>query len=250
MDKMNNIVALWTHPRSISTAFERVMMERGDFRILHEPFSYLYYVEGETATISQQYIDPDHPTDYPDIKKHILKAGEEKPIFFKDMCSHCNDLLIEDETFLKRLRNTFLIREPAKTIASYYAMNPQVTLDEIGLEQLAMIFNKVKDLQGEPPIVVDADDLEDDPDGTINAYCMRLGIPFLQEAMTWKVEHKREWDIWKDWHKDAADSTGIVKNMEEFEVTVENSGHLGAFYEKMLPYYQEMYSHKLMPVTP
>lgn len=51
---MNRIVALWTHPRSVSTAFERVMMERGDFKILHEPFSYLYYVQGEGATISQQ----------------------------------------------------------------------------------------------------------------------------------------------------------------------------------------------------
>jgi hypothetical protein len=41
---MHPIIALWTHPRSISTAFERVMMERKDFKILHEPFSYLYYV--------------------------------------------------------------------------------------------------------------------------------------------------------------------------------------------------------------
>ena len=52
---MHPIIALWTHPRSISTAFERVMMERGDLKILHEPFSYLYYVDGGDATISQQY---------------------------------------------------------------------------------------------------------------------------------------------------------------------------------------------------
>ena len=72
---MHPIIALWTHPRSISTAFERVMMERKDFTILHEPFSYLYYVHHERATISQQYVDPDHPTDYASIKSLIAQAA-------------------------------------------------------------------------------------------------------------------------------------------------------------------------------
>ena len=36
-------VALWAVPRSISTAFERVFVERDDFEVLHEPFSYAYY---------------------------------------------------------------------------------------------------------------------------------------------------------------------------------------------------------------
>jgi len=247
---MNAIVALWTHPRSISTAFERVMMERGDFTILHEPFSYLYYVKGESATIDQQHIDPDHPTDYSGIKEHILRSGMEKPAFFKDMCSHCDSGLEDDQPFLTRLANTFLIRDPAKTIASYYAMNPKVTVEEIGLAQLASIFRKVMAQTGTAPIVVDADDLEDDPNGTINGYCQRLGIPFLPEAMTWEAEHKEEWEIWKDWHKDAAQSTGIVKNMETFEVTVENSAHLRSYHEQLLPFYNEMYAHKLTPVAP
>lgn len=68
---MNRIESLWTHPRSISTAFERVMMDRKDFAILHEPFSYLYYVHQEGATIAQQYVDPNHPTDCAGIKSNI-----------------------------------------------------------------------------------------------------------------------------------------------------------------------------------
>jgi hypothetical protein len=35
----NKPVALWSVPRSISTAFERVFVERDDFEVLHEPFS-------------------------------------------------------------------------------------------------------------------------------------------------------------------------------------------------------------------
>lgn len=244
---MEKIIALWTHPRSISTAFERVMMERGDFNILHEPFSYLYYVKGTDATISQQYVDPNHPTEYRDICEHIVTAATGSGVFFKDMCAHCDNHLIEDDAFLSGITNTFLIRDPAKAIASYYAMNPDVTQAEVGLEQLARVFERVRTLLGETPIVVDADDLEDDPDGIINAYCHELGIPFLQEAMSWKVEHKKEWDIWKDWHSDAAVSTGIVKNMETFEHTVENNGHLRRYYDTLLPYYQKMSAHKLKP---
>lgn len=73
---MNSIIALWTHPRSISTAFERVMMERGDFKILHEPFSYLYYVKGDSASIGQEYIDPSHPTNYAGIRKLLLTTAD------------------------------------------------------------------------------------------------------------------------------------------------------------------------------
>ncbi|MEZ5772185.1 MAG: hypothetical protein R3D61_11380 [Defluviimonas denitrificans] len=38
------IIAMWSHPRSMSTAIERIMRERGDLDCLHEPFMYDYYV--------------------------------------------------------------------------------------------------------------------------------------------------------------------------------------------------------------
>ncbi len=241
---MNPIIALWTHPRSISTAFERVMMERGDLKILHEPFSYLYYVHEAGATITQQYVDPNHPTDYPGIKTHIGSAAKEKPVFFKDMSAHCFNEIFSDEDFLKRLTNTFLIRDPAKAIASYYAMNPDVTVAEVGLEQLCAVYEKASSL-GHGPVVVDADDLEDDPEGVIRSYCRALDIPFIPEALTWDPGQKAEWEIWKDWHKDAAESTGIQKNVETFEVTVENSDHLKRMYEDQLPFYQKMYAKRV-----
>ena len=40
---MHKILALWATPRSTSTAFERVMSNRGDLTCLHEPFSEAFY---------------------------------------------------------------------------------------------------------------------------------------------------------------------------------------------------------------
>ncbi|MCP4179026.1 MAG: hypothetical protein GY756_14800 [bacterium] len=40
---MNKIIALWTHPRTLSTAFSMLMKQRGDLNIIVEPFKFMYY---------------------------------------------------------------------------------------------------------------------------------------------------------------------------------------------------------------
>ena len=40
---MNKIVALWTHHRSLSTAFCMLTKQRSNLEIIIEPFKYMYY---------------------------------------------------------------------------------------------------------------------------------------------------------------------------------------------------------------
>ena len=61
---------------------------------------------------------------------------------------------------------------------------------------------------------------------------------FIPESLSWEQGYSKKWEIWKKWHKDAAQSTGIQKNMETFEVTVGNSSHLKSYYEHHLPFYK------------
>lgn len=249
---MTEVIALWTHPRSISTAFERVMIERKDLTVLHEPFSYYYYVHRNEGTIEQEYVDPEHPTAYEDIRDYIIEtAADQGPVFFKDMCAHCHDPLMADPGFLDRLTNTFLIRDPARAIPSYYAMNPDVTNEEIGLEQLYRTFQNVAGMEGSAPVVVDATDLENDPEGIMAAYCRAVDIPFIPDALTWECEngHQEEWDIWKEWHTDAAQSTGIQKDMEVFDTDTENNDHLKRLYDIQYPFYEALYRHRIKPAA-
>lgn len=242
------IIALWTYPRTISTAFERVMMKRGDFDVFHEPFSYLYYVHEDTASIEQEYIDPDHPTTYPAIKEMLLAAAEKHPVFFKDMAAHCVDSLLGDRAFLTRLTHTFLIRDPAKTIASFFTMNPDVTLAEIGCEQLLALFEAARGGRPQPPVVVDADDLEENPAGIVAAFCQLLDMAFIPSSLHWEPQMPAKWKSWQTWHIDAANSTGIQKNVETFEVTVDNSAHLKSLYDYHLPFYRAMHRHRIAAV--
>ena len=242
---MHQIIALWTHPRSISTAMERVMMERGDLTVLHEPFSLIYYVSEQKADVPFVHDDPDQPHTYPEAKEYITGAAETDTVFFKDMCYHCFEHVIGDDDFLMLMTNTFLIREPIKTIGSHYTINPDVTTDEIGYEQQFKVFEKVMALTGKPPIVIDADDLEDDPEGTVAAYAKALGIPHLPHSLTWDAGHVKEWDTWKEWHADAARSTGIQKTMEPIDYDVLAIPRLRALHDHHLPFYQAMHAHRI-----
>ncbi len=47
------------------------------------------------------------------------------------MGAHCDEFLKKDKSFLEKMENTFLIRDPAKTIGSYYAMNPGVSMKRL-----------------------------------------------------------------------------------------------------------------------
>ncbi|MCK4988313.1 MAG: hypothetical protein KAS40_22415 [Desulfobacterales bacterium] len=247
---MHKIIALWVHPRSLSTVLERIMIERGEFKIFHEPFAYVYYVHDKKAGEPPDWpFDPDHPNTYPAIKKWILEAAQEKPVCFKDMAYYACDYLMEDADFLNNMVNTFMIREPVKTILSYYTIQPDVSRDEIGYEYLFKLFRRVADLNdNKPPVVISAEDLEDDPQATMKAYCKAVGIPFNAASLNWSQHVPEQWKGYEEWHKDAIESNGIQKDLETFDMTIDDEPRLRSFYEYHLPFYEGMYKYRLKPI--
>lgn len=87
----NKPVALWAVPRSISTAFERVFVERDDFEVLHEPFSAYYYGEDR---LSDRYADvePQAENNYERVLANILEPRESR-VFVKDMAYHAKGVI-------------------------------------------------------------------------------------------------------------------------------------------------------------
>jgi len=254
------IVALWAHPRSCSTAMERIFMERKDFTIFHEPFSVLYYAheaesQGRPSCVFEDDVG-NLPNSYEDIKKQILEAAKKSPVFFKDMSYHAFQHIAKDENFLTRLTNTFIIRDPAKAISSHYAMNPYVTKEELGYSLQLEMFQIVADLSQRKnsttvsPIIVDAADLIKRPAETLKTYCGALFLDYLPEALHWNPGQPKEWKIWASWHKDASRSTGIfsptkMAQISKYTVTVENNEILRSMYEAELPFYQILHSRRL-----
>jgi hypothetical protein len=231
-------LALWAVPRSISTAFERVFVEREDFEVFHEPFSASYYYSTERRSDRYAHQEPKEEYHHGRVLKEIIKPAE-KPVFVKDMAYHAAGFMRPE--FVAKFRNTFIIREPWYVLASLYKMWPDFTFEEAGYEELYRLFGYALG-EGQEPVVVDAYDLLEDPEGIVAAYCAELGIPHKPEALSWEPREVPEWRMWEGWHDDAQQSTGIGKISHE-EVTLPDE--LEEVYDRCLPYYEALHERRL-----
>ncbi|GAA0571529.1 hypothetical protein GCM10010172_64990 [Paractinoplanes ferrugineus] len=231
-------LALWSAPRSRSTAFERMMMQRGDFNVVHEPFSHVADfgtadVDGTTVTSEQELIET------------LLKLPGK--VFFKDTTDFHYPGLLADENFLRTAVHTFIIREPAEVIASHVALNPQVTSAEIGIARLWEIYERVQAATGAEPVVIDSDDLLDRPEATVRAYCERIGLGFRADALQWAAGVPAQWQRTERWHRDASNSQGFARKQKPDGAVDSVAGDpvLGEFYRHHLPYYEKLRERRL-----
>lgn len=242
---MHPIVALWAHPRSLSTALERVFIERGDFEVFHEPFSVVYYLHERRAAPALAEADAAETADYPTVREQILRAAERGPVCFKDMAYHGADHLTRDDPFLDRLTHLFLIREPRQTLASHYAKNPQLTCEEVGYEQQARLFDHLCARGGETPLVIAAEDLQRVPKEVIAAVERRLGLAARPDTVRWQPGFQPQWSVWKSWHQEVAESGGIRSGQTKYAQTVDNHPRLAELLAHHQPFYEALHAQRL-----
>lgn len=204
------IIALWSHPRSMSTATERIMRERGDLTCFHEPFMYYYYVHLGHRHFPHHEVDPDHPTGFREIWRMLREAAESGPVFFKDMAYYVWPEMRNHPALARSIRHAFLIRDPRRSIPSYHRLDPEVTLDEIGLEAEWRLADWVASVTGEHPPVIEAETIQSAPEPTMRALWSRIGLGDCPGALRWSGEAiPDEWQQVAGWHRDVAASTGI-----------------------------------------
>ena len=234
-------VALWAVPRSISTAFERVFVERGDFKVFHEPFSASYYYSEKRQ--SDRYADQEPKAEYnpENVLARMLEPWGRR-VYFKDMALHTKGVMTPE--FVSTFTNTFIIRDPIPVIASLNRFWPDFTLEETGYELQHRLFTLAAE-NGEDPAIVDAADLTSDPEGIVAAYCEKIAVPFMPEALSWEARKIPDWEMWAEWHTEAEESTGIKR--EPLEDDKELPEGLEDVYERCLPYYKELHELRLRP---
>ncbi len=241
---MNKIIALWATPRSVSTAFEVMMQERGDFVTLHEPFSPVYYYSKGRLSHRSKEIDPQPEHETPAILQSIQAQAQNRPIFFKDM-AYCI-MHVMDEALILNFENTFLIRHPAKSLPSIYDKWPDFSITETGYIALHQMFELAKKVSGKTPAVIDADELVKHPKATVRAYCQATDIPFIAESLQWEASDRPEISYWKGgkWHTTVKSSRGFQEQARDY-VTIDHNERLKEAYEICLPYYEKLYEQRL-----
>jgi hypothetical protein len=235
------VIALWAHSRSASTAFVRMMIERGDVAVLHEPF--LALTQGEAVTLRTPGGGTVTAGSSRELVDRLADPGREHPVFLKEVLDYRYDYVFGHPAEMAWMTHTFLVRDPRSAISSHYSMKPTVTCPEIGYEWLWELFQLMWSATGRPPLVIRSEDLMRDPAAVVSAYCQAVGLPYLPDALHWAPGDRPEWQRHRAWHLDAIGSSGFTAATNTYPDTVDNHPVLRSFYDYHYPFYQRIVEH-------
>ena len=128
-------IAMWSGPRNLSTAMMYAFVNRADTQVVDEPFygAYLHYSNADHPMRAE--IMASMACDPVQVSAELSGPvpGDVAIWYQKHMTHHMLEHFSMD--LLANLSNVFLIRDPARVIASYAAKREEPTLDDIGYVQ-------------------------------------------------------------------------------------------------------------------
>ena len=242
-------IAMWSPPRARSTMAMRVFEALG-CAVLDEPF-YAYWLKatkreedpGYAATLAA------HETDWRKVEASLLGPvpGGKAVWYQKHMAIH---MLPEVSlAWTGKVRNCFLIRAPAEVTPSMtdfrgLAHDVEEGARLVGIPQLERIFDMALALEGQAPLVIDANDLLADPSGVLSRFCAAVGMPFNpDQPITW-APGKHEGDgAWADaWYQKVYQTIGLEPYTRQKTVVPKA---LEAVVARCQPTYERMAAHRL-----
>lgn len=241
-------IAMWSGPRNLSTALMYSFAARGDCAVWDEPFYAAYLAASGLA----------HP-----MRDEILAAGEVdatkvaaacvgpipdgRPVFYqKHMAHHMVPGFARD--WVLQCVNVFVIRHPARVIASYAAKREAPIFDDLGFRQQLEIFEMAEGLTGKRPVVVDTHDLRQNPKGILEALCLAINLGFRPQMLSWpKGGHASDGAWAPHWYGSVHQSTGFQDPEGPLPKV---SGENAAILEQAMPIYQQMAKNRLGVCAP
>ncbi|CAG8648125.1 12235_t:CDS:1, partial [Cetraspora pellucida] len=213
------------HPRSVSHAFLRAFIQRSqEFHPIIYPFTEIIMnvmkqqskngITDSSKLIDFSSIIPELRSKFDEIWSTYNDESQNKPkrVFCKDhseyfLIAASGTSLLSDKLFLE-MTHTFIIRSPEKSVKSMYTANeiilkkvdyrPELLKenfikDFVGLKESKQLFDYLKESK-KHPIVVDADDLINNPEKVLKEYCEMIGEEFKEKMIHWESKDIKEWE--------------------------------------------------------
>jgi hypothetical protein len=203
-------IAMFSGPRNISTALMRSFENRPDTAVWDEPFYAAFLRATGLAHPMRDEILAAHEGDPAKVAAAV--AGDAPgglAVFYQKHMTHhmLPDFPLD---WLARVRSAFLIRRPESVLASYIAKRETATAADIGFLRQVEIFEMVADRDGRAPPVIEGQDVLADPRGTLGRLCAALGIPFMEEMLSWPPGRRDSDGAWAPhWYHAVEASTGF-----------------------------------------
>lgn len=236
-------IAMWSGPRNLSTAMMYSFAARGDCAVVDEPFYAAYLAQTGHSHPMQDAILASQSTDPAQVARSLTGPNPQgKPHFYQKHMTH-HMLPGMDLSWMDGCENVFLIRHPARVIASYARKRQGPTLAEIGFPQQAALFDRIAQSRGSAPIVVDSFDIRANPAATLARLCAGLGLPYSDRMLHWPKGGNPDDGIWAPhWYGAVHRSTGF----EGAEGPLPDlPGGYQDLLETALPFYEKMAAFKL-----
>lgn len=203
-------IAMWSGPRNLSTAMMRSFGSRADTHVTDEPFYGAYLRQTGDPQPMMDRVMASMDCDWHGVARAMSgpnPAGT--PIWYqKHMAHHMVGPIAHHD--LPGLRHAFLIRDPARVVASYAAKRVMVRPDHLGTDRQVEFFDREADRIGQAPPVIDSADILYDPPGMLRKLCAALGIAWDPAMLRWEPGIHATDGVWAShWYDAVVSSTGF-----------------------------------------
>jgi hypothetical protein len=230
-------IAMWSGPRNLSTAMMYSFGARADCAVSDEPFYAAYLKETGIIHPMNAKILANQPTDPQAVAADCLgPAPDDAPLWYqKHMCQHMIDGFPLD--WANDFKNIFLIRHPARVIASYAAKREEPTLADIGFPQQAALFDRFGG------IVINSSDIRENPREMLTKLCAAINLPFDDAMLSWPAGGHSSDGVWAEhWYASVWKSTGFASAEGPLPTL---TGEMGALCERAMPFYEKLAKHSI-----
>ncbi|PON85496.1 Aminotransferase class IV [Trema orientale] len=254
------VIHAWSPPRSLSTSLMYSFAQRDDTEVLDEPlYANFLRVTGHDRPYREELLSTMliggvagvgigtgsgdksslefDPEGNKVINEIIFGPGKKKYRFCKHIAKQLLPGLSSD--LIKKGKHFILIRNPLDILPSFDKVVPPSFL-ELGFGNLITIYSELSAL-GRPPPVIDAAELQENPEVTLRGLCEQLDIPFQATMLKWEAGPKPIDGVWAPWwYKSVHKSTGferVKKNPVPFPLSLYD------VLEQSLPLYNLLRRH-------
>lgn len=207
---MSRLICMWSGPRNLSTAMMRSFGAREDCAVYDEPFFAPFLKVSGKAHPGRAETLAAHETDPNRVAARCAEAAPNgAAVYFQKHMPH-HMLVGFPLDWAASAEHFFLIRHPARVIASYAKGRADFDVQDLGYGPQLKLYRRLEALTGQAPPVIDSSDILAAPEAQLRGLCAALNLSWDTAMLRWDAGRRETDGAWAPyWYASVERSTGF-----------------------------------------